>query len=207
MDRPASARERLRDAAIGAFARLGLDASLREIAAEVGVSAGLFTHHFGTREALRAACDDEVVRRIRELQSDGIRRSTSEQLATMGQIDEQGTTVTYLLRAVQAGGAPARAFLEHLLDDAREYVAEAVEAGIIRPSRDPEARLRYLVTQQLGGMLLQATLLGADLADGPAFLQRLAAETTLPSLELYTEGLLTSRELLDGYLARLRATS
>ena len=52
-------RDRLRDAAIETFARLGLGATVRQLASDAGVTAGLVTHHFGSKDALRQACDDE----------------------------------------------------------------------------------------------------------------------------------------------------
>lgn len=97
-------RDRLRDAAIECFARRGLGATVRQIAADAGVTAGLVTHHFGSRHALRDACDDEVLRRIRELKTDGIHRSPDEQLAMIAELDEHGVTLAYLLRVVRAGG-------------------------------------------------------------------------------------------------------
>jgi len=195
------ARDRLRDAAIETFARLGLHAPVRQIAADAGVTAGLVTHHFGSRARLRTECDDEVARRIRALKEDGMARSPEQQLAMIGELDESGSTMSYTLRLVREGGPAGRAFLERLIDDAHAYLQEGVNAGLIRPSRDPRMRARYLVASQLGGVLLQADLLGLDLADGPALVQRIAADTSLTALELYTEGLLVDRALLDGFLA------
>ncbi|TDW15111.1 TetR/AcrR family transcriptional regulator [Kribbella kalugense] len=61
MDRAAedlTARARIRDAAIRLFGERGIEgASIRDIAAEAGVSSGLVRHHFGSKEALRDACD------------------------------------------------------------------------------------------------------------------------------------------------------
>lgn len=193
-------RDRLRDAAIEAFARLGLGATVREIAADAGVTAGLITHHFGSREALRAACDEEALRRIRALKEDGIHRSPDEQLAMIGTLDEQGSTLAYLLRAIRSGGPAARAFLEHAISDAHGYIEAAVAEGIVKPSRDPWARARMLVVNQFGGLLLHADLAGLELSEGPAIIAHVATEQTLPLLELYTDGLLTDRTLFEHYL-------
>ena len=196
-----TARDRLRDAAIETFARRGLRATLREIAADAGVTAGLVTHHFGSRDALRAACDDEVLRRVRALNEDGLARSPEEQIAMIGELDEQGATMAYALRLIREGGAAARGFLQRMVLDATGYLESAVAAGIVRPSRgDPTLRARYLVANQLGGLLLQADLLGMDLADGASLVRRIAEDTAFISLELYTEGLLADRSLLERYL-------
>jgi AcrR family transcriptional regulator len=42
-------------------------ATVRGIAEEAGVSSGLIRHHFGSKEALRDACDEYVLRTVRRL--------------------------------------------------------------------------------------------------------------------------------------------
>jgi AcrR family transcriptional regulator len=60
-----TARARIRDAAIYLFAERGIaGTTVRDIAAQAGVSPGLLRHHFGSKEALREACDGYVLDRI-----------------------------------------------------------------------------------------------------------------------------------------------
>jgi hypothetical protein len=88
-----------------------------------------------------------------------------------------------------------------MIDDAREYVGAAVEAGMVLPSGDPEARLELLVTQSIGGMLLQLTLRGdTDFADGATLIRELTESTSFALLELYTQGLLVDSTLLDEFV-------
>ncbi|HEV8172134.1 MAG TPA: helix-turn-helix domain-containing protein, partial [Actinoplanes sp.] len=55
----------MRDAAIRLIAERGTDATtVRDIAREAGVSPGLLRHHFGSKEALREACDAYVLDRV-----------------------------------------------------------------------------------------------------------------------------------------------
>lgn len=194
-------RDRLRDAAIETFARLGLGATVRQLASDAGVTAGLVTHHFGSKDALRQACDDEVLRRIRALKEEGIHRSPDEQLAMIGTLDEQGSTLSYLLRVIRAGDPAATAFLQHAIADAHAYIEAAVAKGSVKPSRDSWGRARMLVLNQFGGMLLHADLAGIDLADGAAVIEHVAQQQTLPLLELYADGLLSDRTLFERYLA------
>ena len=50
------------------FADQGFErATIRGIAERAGVSSGLIRHHFGSKEALRAACDEFVLRTVRRL--------------------------------------------------------------------------------------------------------------------------------------------
>ncbi len=59
-------RARIRDAAVVRFGREGFGASLRTVAADAGVSPGLVIHHFRSKEGLRLACDEYVLRVARE---------------------------------------------------------------------------------------------------------------------------------------------
>jgi hypothetical protein len=57
-----SSRARLRDAAVRLFAERGVaGTSVRDIAEAAGVTAGLITHHFGSKERLKAAIDELMV--------------------------------------------------------------------------------------------------------------------------------------------------
>jgi AcrR family transcriptional regulator len=199
-----TARARIRDAAIACFAATGFDATVRQIAARAGVSAGLITHHFGSKDALRAACDAEVLRGIAELKSDTMRMSPSQSIARIAELDEFGPAFGYTLRSVQEGGELGRAFLRSMIDDARAYTADAVAAGLVLPSADPEARIELLVTQSLGSMLLQLTLRGeTDFSDGAQLIRSVSESTTFALLELYTQGLLADSSLLDEYVRQV----
>src|SRR5215218_9209360 len=57
-----TARARIRLAALRLFASQGFEAtSTRAIAAEAGVSHALVRHHFGSKEGLRQAIDEDVL--------------------------------------------------------------------------------------------------------------------------------------------------
>ncbi len=48
------------------FGTEGFAASVRAVATRAEVSRGLLNHHFGSKDGLRAACDEHVLRVIRE---------------------------------------------------------------------------------------------------------------------------------------------
>ncbi|MCU1580200.1 MAG: hypothetical protein JWP19_2404 [Rhodoglobus sp.] len=197
-----TARARLRDAAIECFALRGFEASVREISARAGVSPGLIRHHFGTKDALRAECDAEVLRRYRDLKVEGMRMSPTQTMAMLAQLDDFAPMFVYILRSVRDGGAAGREFVEQMIAEAEIFSEDGVRAGLIRPSRDPAARARYLVTSALGGLLVQLTLMpDLDLADLGTAMHRLTDSITLPTLELFTEGILVDRSVLDEYVA------
>ncbi len=194
-------RARLRNSAIELFATRGFDASVREIAAHAGVSAGLITHHFGSKESLRLECDAEVLRQYSVMKGDGIALSPTQTITMMTELDDHATMAVYILRSVREGGAAGVEFLSSMIEETLTVMEEGVAAGVIRPSRDPRARAKYLVTSSLGGLLLQLTLKPAlDLADMRSTMRELIGDITLPALELYTEGVLTDRSTLDEYL-------
>ena len=71
-----TARARIRDAALRHFGEHGFErATIRGIAETAGVSSGLVRHHFGSKEALREACDDYLAKLIRRL-NDQVRADT-----------------------------------------------------------------------------------------------------------------------------------
>jgi hypothetical protein len=85
--------------------------------------------------------------------------------------------------------------------DAEVYLEQAVAAGTVRPSRDPAARARWLVSVGMGALLVHLRWHPVQDGDLGAALRRYADLATLPALELYTEGLLADRGTLDAYLA------
>ncbi len=194
-------RARIRNAAIEEFAIQGFGASVREIASRAGVTAGLITHHFGSKDNLRGECDAEVIRQYRTLKGGGAAMSPAQSMAMLAEIDEYAPMFVYILRSVRDGGAAGIHFLEQMIQEAIAFSAEGEKSGIVRPSRNPEARARYLVTSSLGGILLQLSLHPKlDLAEVRVTVRRIIDEITLPTLELYTEGVLTDRRYLDEYL-------
>ena len=203
-DRPASdltARARIRDAAIDCFAEQGFDASFRSIAARAGVSPGLITHHLGSKEGLRVECDAEVLRRYQDLKSDSVADPSGYLVKHLAEPGPAAQLTVYMLRAITAGGRPAREFLDHLVDTARAIMAEGVAAGLVRPSRDEDARTRYLAYQTMGAMLIR--FLTTPVQSPEAFIASVresGQDQILPTLELFTEGLLTDRSMLDDYL-------
>ena len=103
-----TARARIRDAAIECFAEEGFGAGFRAIAARAGVSPGLITHHFGSKTALRATCDAEVLRQYRAVKEGALERPSGHVLENLAAPGVPATLLVYLLRAIHAGGPPPR---------------------------------------------------------------------------------------------------
>ncbi|HWS57240.1 MAG TPA: TetR family transcriptional regulator [Actinotalea sp.] len=198
-------RVRIRDAAIARFSADGFAVGLRAIAADAGVSAPAVLHHFGSKEGLRAACDAHVLGVVRSAKSTALGPSGPDALLLqLAALDEYAEVVGYTLRSLQHGGPLARQFVETFVTDARAYLAAGVAAGTLRPSRDEDARARYLAMQGFGTVLAH---LAVDPPDdfsrlGP-WLTRYLERVGLPAMELFTEGLFTDRRMLDAYLMQV----
>ena len=200
-----TARARIRDAAIRRFGVEGFGASVRAIAADAGVSPGLVIHHFGSKDRLRAVCDEQVLRLIREAETDAFTsRTPADLISQLALLDDYAPLVGYLIQALLAGGDLAATLLARLTSDAEDYLAAAVASGRMRPSRDPAARAAYLVDVGIGVLLAFVRRNPPVNGDYQAMLRAYAETHSLPALELYTEGLLTDSTMLDAYL-RYRA--
>ena len=206
VDELSGAGARIRDAAVARFGREGFGASVRAIAADAGVSAALVIHHYGSKDALRAACDEHVHTLIRESKSRAMSElSPSQTIALLATVEQYSDVFAYMVRSIMAGGPAAARFVDGLVEDTETYLAAGVRAGTVRPSRDPHGRARALVATTVG-TLVMAQLDGAAgravaPTDKPAeAIVAMADGAMLAGLELYTQGLFTDSSYLDAYL-------
>ncbi|MBF6079433.1 MULTISPECIES: TetR family transcriptional regulator [Nocardia] len=194
---------RIRDTAIEVFGEHGFQVGVRKIAAAAGVSPGLVNHHFGSKDGLRAACDDRVLQLIRDEKVKAITASSVKagMLDALAEIESYAPLVAYMVRSLQAGGPMAESLFEHMAADAEGYIEKAVEAGTIKPSRDPAARARYLMLLNVGATMLymQMRQHRDEKIDYRKAIRELSEELTPPALEFYTQGLLTDPTILDTF--------
>ena len=205
--RPAdlTAAARIRNAALVCFAREGFAVGLRTIAAQAGVTAGLITHHFGSKEGLRRACDAEVLRLTAEVKKDSVYfGGPTELLAQMARIEDYIPATSYALRSIQEGGELAATLLDSFARDAVAYMGEAVRAGVVTPSHDEAARARYLLYSGFGAMLLFARYEASDPSDIEVVTREFIERYGAVSAELYSQPLFTDPGLLADYI---RATT
>ncbi|HTY33595.1 TetR/AcrR family transcriptional regulator [Mycobacterium sp.] len=196
-----TAAARIREAAIEQFGERGFDVGLRAIAEAAGVSAALVIHHFGSKEGLRKACDDYVAEQIRETKAEALQSNDpAVWFAQLAEIEEFAPMTAYLLRSMQTGGDLAKMLWQRMIENAQEYLEAGVRAGTIKPSRDPQARAKYLGITGGGGLLLYL-----QMHDNPndlrAVLRDYSRDMILPALEIYTEGLMVDRTMYDAFLA------
>ena len=184
-----TAQARIREAAVELFARDGFaKTNLRAIAAAARVSAGLVIHHFGSKDGLRAVCDEYVLEVLtRRGRAAGQPDLMREYLA-----DPDGylVQVQYMTRAMAEDSPAAQAFVQGIVHEAEGVHRAGVADGSMRESSDPRALAVLNVLISLGTLTMPPALtrtLGQE-KFGPDVLRRLA----VPTLELYTHGLYTN---------------
>lgn len=197
-----STSSRIRDAAVDRFAHEGFDASVRSIAHDAGVSAALIIQRFGSKDGLHAACDEYVLGWIAEAKHASMGRAAAGGfLQTLSEVDDYAPLLGYVIASLRTGGDVARTFVDQMIADAQVYTREAVAQGLIKPSVDEDARARYLVLSSLGAMLLSLNLGKRENAlDHAAAARTFLDEEYLPMIELYAQGLMNDRRMLDDYL-------
>jgi AcrR family transcriptional regulator len=193
---------RIRDAAIEQFGEHGFHVGLRTIAEAAGVSAALVIHHFGSKEGLRKACDDYIAEEIRTGKSASLQtRDPADWFRQMAEIESYAPMMAYLVRTMQSGSELAKSLWRKMIDDAEQYMEEGVRSGLIKPSRDPRARAKYLSLESGGGFLLYLQL-HPNPTDLRAVLRDYAEEMVVPALEMFTEGLFVDSTMYDAFVAQ-----
>lgn len=188
-----TAAARIRNAAVELFARDGFQkTNVRAIAAAAGVSAGLVIHHFGSKDGLRAACDEFVLGVLaRRARAAGTPDLLREYLADP---EAYRVQIRYMSHALADDSPIAQAFVDRIVDDAEAVHQAGVEAGTMRPTSDSRALAVCSVLISLATLTMPPALaraLGQE-EFGPEVLRRMSA----PMLELYTYGLYTDDTVL-----------
>ena len=180
----------------------GFNVGLRSIGDAAGVSAALVIHHFGSKDGLRKACDDYIAEEIRTGKSASMQTNDpAEWFRQMAEIESYAPLMAYLVRSMQSGSDLAKALWRRMIENAEQYLDEGVRNGILKPSRDPKARAKFLGINNGGGFLLFLQL-HDDPTDLRAVLRDYGEAMTLPALELYTQGLMADSTMYDAFLAK-----
>lgn len=154
------------------------------------MSAGLVIHHFGTKQALREACDRHVLATAAGEKLAMIAGGYGPRLAGyLSEHPEVAAQLSYLSRAVNDGGALADQWFDALVEHTASLLDAGDGTGAFTRSADPAARTALLVAHSLSTVVFARQLarhLGAHDLTEPAAYERLGRAV----LELYTDGLL-----------------
>lgn len=196
------ARQRILAAAIDLYGNYGFNAvTIKDIAEQVGVSAPLVIHHFGSKAALRKACDRHVTEAVHRTKTESVRlHEPMPRNHFFEMLHANRHLMKYLLRAFVAGGEEVDALFDQMVEDSLQYTAEAEELGLVYPSANPRHRSVVMLLQSFGALMLHHQMrrhLGASPVDGPP-------EALLPYIsavmELYTQPVLNGemyQELME----------
>lgn len=191
-----TAKARIRDAAITRFAHHGVaGTSVRAVADEAGVSAGLVIHHFGSKDGLREECDQYVAAVIRDSKSAAMGAGPGlDPVGTLRQIDGGPPLMRYLARVLIEGSDTVAGLVDELVTDATRYMAQGVETGMLRPTDYPEGRAAVLTVWSLGALVLHEhvkRILGVDLTAPNLTDQPEVGAYFSPAIEIFADGLVT----------------
>ncbi|GGL51216.1 TetR/AcrR family transcriptional regulator [Planomonospora parontospora] len=184
-------RARIRDAAMALFAEQGVKATtIRGIAEAAKVSPGLVQHHFGTKEALRHACDEYVLGYLRDQVTAGVTDRGLDKPEFIENVHRTAPPLMkYLGRALVDGSPAAAAMFDELVRVTEEHLADDE-----RSEADHRARATVLTAMKLGITVLHehvSRALGTDLYDSRGALRAGKAQLDLIRPEFL------GRELFD----------
>lgn len=172
-----TARARIRDAAMWHFGEHGYErATIRGIAETAGVSSGLVRHHFGSKHALREACDEYLSRTIRRLNDQVLadRTLTGDVNYVAAARTAMGPYQRYLARALAEGSAAS--LFDDIVGMTEQWLAAADENRSDPPGADRKTRATVITAMALAVPVLHQHVsrgLGVDLFS-PEGDQRLA---------------------------------
>ncbi|HEY7597870.1 MAG TPA: helix-turn-helix domain-containing protein [Actinophytocola sp.] len=194
-----TARARIRDAAMRHFAEHGFErATIRGIAETAGVSSGLVRHHFGSKQALRDACDEWLVRTIRRLNDQAVADMRAGEISNYVAAARSSMLPhsRYLTRSLAEGGAGV--LFDEMVGMTEQWLADYVKANPEASEVNVRHWAAVITAMALGVPILFPHLsraMGVDLTTSEG---DLALSETL--LHAYSNPLLTRQEA-----AKLRA--
>jgi AcrR family transcriptional regulator len=185
----ATARSRIRDAAIDLFGSDGFDAtSVRAVAKQAGVSPALVIHHFESKDKLRLACDDHIVHQIvvqnAKLDEPAL---TSTLEHWLSDIDQFRPIVNYLSRMLTDDTRAGDLLFDKLVARTEEMITDGAADGTMNPGSDPHL-LAAVVTANSLATLVFGRHIGRAVGESH-LTDSVIRQLTIPTLELYTNGL------------------
>ncbi|MGV0594963.1 helix-turn-helix domain-containing protein [Mycolicibacterium porcinum] len=163
-----TARARIRDAAMRLYAEHGAGraTTIRAVAAEAGVTAGLVSHHFGTKQALRDACDAYVIDYLRGVVAEAVDHRKLADPAYLDSTFQRGLVVMrYLSRALADGSPTATVLFDDIVALTEQYLIDHPAQHSPERTNDTRSQAAVMVAMRLGMWVLSDHLvraLGAD---------------------------------------------
>lgn len=134
---------------------------MRAIATAAGVTVGLVTHHYGTKDGLREAVDTLVVDLFADTLSPLPKEGSARRILTLrdeavaGMLDANPTIVDYLRRALLHGPGRPGDVLSRLAALTAEQTRFLRGAGMVSTDRSVTEQTVTTIVRQFGRLLLQ----------------------------------------------------
>jgi AcrR family transcriptional regulator len=171
-----TARARIRDEALRLFGDRGPDGvTIRDVAAAAGVSPALVIRHYGTKEGLREAVDQQVAATFEAMLAEagdpaGAQPFSQESVPALAEMVAAslpaGSAVpAYIGRLLVSGGPAGSALFRRLYEVSREALSRMSAAGTVSAGADPAMRAAFLLVNDLAVLILRDRIrevLGAD---------------------------------------------
>lgn len=158
-DRPVedlTTRARIRDAAMAAFADKGFrGATMRGIAAGAGVSLGLVQHHFGSKERLRAACDERVLELVRLKMAAFEDGSLSDPHVLATLVAMAPAVQRYMGRALVDGSARIDEMVDEIMAKGEEFLTTTWPDRFVAGTRQTRDAAAVMIAINTSTMVLQ----------------------------------------------------
>jgi len=158
-----TARARIRISALKHFAEEGYErATVRGIAQTAGVSPGLLRHHYGSKEALREACDSHVLEILRSINA----RLLHDPSGAAATRHELKPFQWYLARSLADGSTTGGAIFDEMVTMTEQWLARADDVRSDPPAVDRRIRAAVVTAMAAGIPLLNehvSRALGADM--------------------------------------------
>ncbi|MFG2594443.1 TetR/AcrR family transcriptional regulator [Streptomyces sp. NPDC048462] len=186
-------RARLRRCALELFAERGFEAtSTRAVAAAAGLSPALVTRHFGSKQGLRAAVDEEVLGRIGEALA-SVESRSGDLMASLGDVSARlfgaDPVLRGYLRQVLLEDSEASAELfARLLRGARGELERLAAAGGARTGSGEQTWAPFQILCLVLGPLLLERVMQPGL-DRPMFAPEVLAQRSTANQRLLLHGL------------------
>jgi AcrR family transcriptional regulator len=157
-----TSRARIRNAGLHQFATTGFAGTpLRAIASEAGVAIGLISHHFGSKDGLRAAVEswivDQFAAAITEADAaapDSVADTAGRDAAVAQMLKANPLIVGYLRRELLEGSA-GRTLITRLARLSLQSVDSMRSGGVASTDRSRVDQVVTVMIRQLGKLFLQ----------------------------------------------------
>ena len=153
------ARERIRLVALNLFGCLGEDrVSMRAVASAAGCTVGLVQHHFGSKDGLRIAVEEEIIEIFTSALSHGPGDRASRDTRVQEMLAEHPEIVGYLRRSLLDRPSRSRetdGFLVRLVAMSRDQMQVMREGGHARTTTSEEDQVLRMLIRQFGVLFLE----------------------------------------------------